>query len=267
VTTLANALAAAGSLHVESSPAGARVLVNKEPRGNTPLDLAELPFGSYEVRVEQNGFNPQTRAVVLSAEQPDVRTSVSLGRTVALTASAEILSDPAGAAAAIDGRPAGRTPLHAATMRPGSHRLELELDGYVKWSGAIDVVAGQKGRVEVRLRRAPAPVATPTPSVVDLARVYRSDEVDAAPRKLSGASPLYPSEAPRLKSGQRVSVMVQFVVTETGEIQDLKVLESGGSLLDEVVVAAVRNWKFQPAMKRGTRVKAQTVFKQTFLGG
>ena len=60
---------------------------------------------------------------------------------------------------------------------------------------------------------------------------------------------------------------VQFVVTETGEIQDLKVVESGGALLDEVVVAAVRTWKFQPAMKRGTRVKAQTTFKQTFLGG
>ncbi len=154
-------------------------------------------------------------------------------------------------------------------MRPGSHRLELELDGYVKWSGAIDVVAGQKGRVEVRLRRAPAPVATPTPSVVDLARVYRSDEVDAAPRKLSGASPSYPSDRGRHGSSpaREVSVMVQFVVTETGEIQDLKVVESGGALLDEVVVAAVRNWKFQPAMKRGTRVKAQTTFKQTFLGG
>ena len=57
------------------------------------------------------------------------------------------------------------------------------------------------------------------------------------------------------------------MVTETGEIQDLKVVESGGPLLDEVVVAAVRTWKFQPATKRGTRVKAQTTFKQTFLGG
>jgi TonB family protein len=268
-TTLASPVAAAGSLHVESSPPRARVLLNREPRGTTPLDLAALPFGSYEVRVEQNGFDPQTRTVVLSAEQPDARTSVSLARSVALTASAEILSDPAGAAVAIDGRPAGRTPLRAATMRPGSHRLELALDGYVSWSGALDVVAGQKGRVEVRLQRSPQPAATPAPEVVDLARVYRSDEVDTAPRKLSGSSPSYPSDrgAPRLKSGQKVSVMVQFVVTEVGEIQDLKVVESGGALLDEVVVAAVRTWKFQPATKRGTRVKAQTVFKQTFLGG
>jgi eukaryotic-like serine/threonine-protein kinase len=266
-TTLASAVPALGSLHVESSPAGASVLVNGEARGSTPLDIAELPFGSYELRVERKGFDPQIRTVGLSAEQPQARASVSLARALAPTASAEILSEPEGAAVTIDGRPAGRTPLRAATMKPGSHRLDLELEGHVRWSGVLDVVAGQKGRVDVRLQRAAQPVATPTPSLVDLARVYRSDEVDTAPRKVSGASPAYPSDAPRLKSGQRVSVMVQFVVTETGEIKDLKVVESGGAQLDEVVVAAVRTWKFQPAMKLGTRVKAQTVFKQTFLGG
>ncbi len=268
-TTLASAAVTTGSLHVESSPTGARVLVNGEPRGATPLELAELALGSYEVRVERKGFDPQTRTVVLSAEEPHARASLSLARTLVLTAAAEILSEPAGATVTIDGRPAGRTPLQAATLRPGSHRLQLELDGYLSWTGALDVVAGQKGRVEVRLQRESAPVATPTPALVDLERVYRSDEVDAAPRKLSGSSPSYPSDrgAPRLKSGQKVSVRVQFVVTETGEIQDLKVVESAGALVDEVVVAAVRTWKFQPAMKRGTRVKAQTTFKQTFLGG
>jgi len=139
----------------------------------------------------------------------------------------------------------------------------------VTWSGVNDVVAGHMGRVVVRLQRTPQPAATAAPRIVDVTRIYRSDEVDAAPRKISGASPSYPSDrgAPRLKSGQKVSVMVQFVVTETGEIEDLKVVESGGPLLDEVVVAAVRSWKFQPGMKLGTRVKAQTAYRQTFLGG
>ena len=44
-------------------------------------------------------------------------------------------------------------------------------------------------------------------------------------------------------------------------------MESGGKAVDDVVVAAVRAWKFQPAVKQGTRVKVQVIFKQTFLGG
>ncbi len=268
-TTLASA-AETGSLHVESNPSEARVIVNGEAKGVTPLDLAELPFGSYELRLERKGFEPQSRTIVLSAAAPAAQASVPLTRSAVSTASADVLSEPAGAQVTLDGRPAGRTPLAAAALKPGSHRLDLTLDGYVKWSGVLDVVSGQKGRVEVRLQRL-APVATPTPPprLVDTARVYRSDEVDVPPRKVSGASPSYPSDrgAPRLRSGQKVSVMVQFVVTETGEIQDLKIVESGGALLDEVVAAAVRTWKFQPAMKLGTRVKAQMTAKQTFLGG
>jgi TonB family protein len=71
----------------------------------------------------------------------------------------------------------------------------------------------------------------------------------------------------RLKSGERVSVLVRIVITETGDVQDVSVVESGGKAVDDVVVSAVRRWKFQPATKRGTRVKVQTTFKQTFLGG
>jgi TonB family protein len=105
---------------------------------------------------------------------------------------------------------------------------------------------------------------------VDVARVYDNTarEVDTLAKKVAGTSPSYPSDrAPRLKSGERVSVIVHFVVTETGEVQDVSVAESAGKAVDDVVVSAVRGWKFQPATKHGTRVKVQVVFKQTFLGG
>ena len=134
----------------------------------------------------------------------------------------------------------------------------------------MDVAAGETGRIDVRLKALPAPAAPPTPEPVDAARVYENTarEVDTLAKKVSGSSPSYPSDrAGRLKSGERVSVLVRFVVTETGEVQDVAVVESGGKAVDDVVVGAVRGWKFQPAVKRGTRVKVQVVFKQTFLGG
>src|SRR5262249_49928536 len=81
----------------------------------------------------------------------------------------------------------------------------------------------------------------------------------------AGASTIaYPEGAARLRSGASVSVSVTFVVTENGEVMDARVVESGGKILDETVLSAVRKWKYAPATKRGTKVKVQTTFRQTF---
>jgi TonB family protein len=60
---------------------------------------------------------------------------------------------------------------------------------------------------------------------------------------------------------------MSFVVNENGDVVDLKVLESGGKILDEAVTAAVRTWKYTPAVKKGVKVKASITFKQTFRAG
>ncbi len=46
-----------GSLRVEGTPPGAQVFLNNQPRGTAPLELTDLPTGTYTVRVElaENG--------------------------------------------------------------------------------------------------------------------------------------------------------------------------------------------------------------------
>jgi TonB family protein len=183
---------------------------------------------------------------------------------------ADVVSTPPGASVSVDGRPVGTTPLTGLKLKPGRRKVEVALAEHETWSGTVDVAAGETGRVEVRLRALPKPSVPPTPEPVDPGRVYENTarEVDTLAKKLSGSSPSYPSDrAGRLKSGERVSVLVRFVVTETGEVQDVSVLESGGKAVDDVVVGAIRSWKYQPAVKQGTRVKVRVTFKQTFLGG
>ena len=104
------------------------------------------------------------------------------------------------------------------------------------------MVAGQSGRVEVTLKEKPAP--PPTPEPVDVTRVYPNEagQVDTLARKLSGSSPSYPSgRAPRLKSGQRVSVLVRYVVTETGEVGDVTVVEVDEGRIDKSREAITRS--------------------------
>jgi TonB family protein len=261
---------AVGTLLVESQPAGARVSVNGEDRGETPLRLSELALGTYEVRVERSGFEAQARPVTLSEGAADGTLRFVLARPAPLQGEADIVSTPSGASVSVDGRSVGTTPITGLRLRAGRRRLEVALEGHESWTDTVNVAAGETGRVEVRLNPLARPVEPPAPEPVDTTRVYENTaaDVDTLARKLSGSSPSYPSDrARRLKSGERVSVVVGFLVTEAGEVQDVSVLESGGKALDDVVVAAIRSWKFQPASKRGTPVKVRVTFKQTFLGG
>jgi TonB family protein len=265
----APALPTSGALRIESEPSGAGVRVNGQARGQTPLDLSDLPFGRYEVRVERKGFDAQTRTVSLDARSAigELRFTLS---PPSVPAEADIVSTPPGASVSVDGRPVGSTPLIGLQMKAGKRKIEVALDGYETWTGTVDVAAGETGHVDLRLRALPQPSVPPTPEPLDTTRLYdnTAKDVDSLAKRLSGTSPSYPSDrAGRLRSGERVSVLVRFVVTETGEVQDVSVVESGGKTVDDVVVAAVRGWKFQPATKRGTRVKVQVLFKQTFLGG
>ena len=60
---------------------------------------------------------------------------------------------------------------------------------------------------------------------------------------------------------------ISFVVTEDGEVTDLRIVESAGRGVDEAVLSAVKKWKYSPAVKKGTPVKVRVEFRQTFRAG
>ena len=213
-----------GTLRVASEPAGARVLVD----GRASRALRRSSSRSWRSAATRcASSSPATsrrRGAWSSQRRRRPRPSCgsrSQRRAAPRTGAADFVSTPAGAAVSVDGTPAGQTPLRGAQAPAGPRRVEIALDGHETWTSTLDVTAGREGP----RRGAPAaarPRAPPTPEPVDVARVYANEpsEVDTLARKLSGTSPSYPSgRAPRLKSGQRVSVLVRFVVSDTGEVR------------------------------------------------
>jgi hypothetical protein len=70
---------ATGSLQVDSRPAGARVLLDGQFVGATPLVLAEVATGSHAVTLELEGYRPWTTSVRVAGGQQN-RLAASLER-------------------------------------------------------------------------------------------------------------------------------------------------------------------------------------------
>jgi TonB family protein len=82
-----------------------------------------------------------------------------------------------------------------------------------------------------------------------------SNAVDAT--IIDKQAPHYPPEA----RGNRVqgSSSVYTVIEADGSLSGLKVVQSAGNALDEATLAAVRQWKYQPATCGGVPIRTQTV--------
>jgi TonB family protein len=259
-----------GTVVVETQPAGASISVNGEAKGKSPLELG-LPVGNYEIRADLRGYQASKTMATVTADDQRVEVRLDLARAAPASGTAAVVSNPVGAQVLVDGSPAGQTPVSDLKLPSGTHEIEVSKEGFETWRGNVAIRSGKATRVEAVLKAvAPSPSApSPTIAAVDPSHVYANTaaEVDVLARKKSGLSAAYPRDAPRLKTGQSISVSVSFVVTEAGDVEDVKVLESGGRIIDEAVVEAIRRWKYDPAQKQGQAVKVRVAFKQTFLAG
>jgi hypothetical protein len=253
-----------GKLHVESVPAGATVTLNGEARGVTPLDVTDLLLGNHDIKVELRGFAPVTQTIVLSELEPNSVLQLTLEKAAPVMGVAEVISTPSGALVKIDGTGVGQTPLMNHSLKAGKHQVEVVKEGYEPWAESI-TVGRRKARVDAQLRAVAKP--TPVPVVADVPdpnKTYEQADVDTPPRQVTSSSASYPKDAPKLRSGQSVSVGGTFVVTTSGDVVEIQIRESGGASVDGAVMAALAKRKYTPGVKKGVKVKVRVPFRQTF---
>ena len=136
-----------GELVVQTRPVSARVTVDGEERGVTPLTLS-LPAGSHVLEVQIGKSEP--RVIPLT-----IRTGVQTAQYVELqnvptVGSLEIRSEPPGARVTIDGQNRGTTPVTLKDLAPGSHTVVLEA-GSRKVTQSVRIEAGVTGQLVVPL--------------------------------------------------------------------------------------------------------------------
>jgi|GEM_PF-291183 len=125
-------------LRVVTRPAGARVYLNEEPKGDAPVNLEGLAPGAYSLRVEMRGHADISRTVSLDLGEKAVE-EFELQRN---SGTLQIITRPAGVRVNIDGEYMGTTqagqdrggaisaPLEINLISKGPHTLQLVREGY-----------------------------------------------------------------------------------------------------------------------------------------
>lgn len=135
------------TLLVETTPPGARVLVDGEHRGDAPLKIAVAP-GARQLTIEAGGQRREQRVEFVAGSQVsyhfDVGPVAGIVPAAALADSAvgtagewppvpvdattgaiQVATDPSGATVMIDGQTRGRSPTAVTGLAPGYHNLQL----------------------------------------------------------------------------------------------------------------------------------------------
>lgn len=197
----------------------------------------------------RGGSTPAGDAAALAASQP--------GAGPATAGSVQVESHPDGAAVVLNGEPKGLTPLLLTGLPWGRYEVEIARSGHEGATQTVDLSEGAPtATVKVDLRPLAATPAGPKDA-------YLEQEVDLPPSQASGNPVAFP---PNMSTtpGQSLSVGVTFMVTEDGDVTQIKIVESGGLPLDEAVLRAIATWKFEPATKGGRKVKTLLRRKFTF---
>jgi len=86
---------------------------------------------------------------------------------------------------------------------------------------------------------------------------------DQEPKVITQLAPAYPGEMQQ--AGNEGAVLVAFTITPRGDVADAVVVSSTQSTFEASTLAAVKQWKFTPAMKDGIAVSTPARQLFTFM--
>jgi protein TonB len=92
--------------------------------------------------------------------------------------------------------------------------------------------------------------------------ILSPDLLDDAPRARSQVSPTYP--AAERNAGITGEVVVEFVVDETGRVQQPRIVRSSRTGFELATLRAVEKWRFEPGKKDGRTVKFRMIVPVQF---
>jgi PEGA domain-containing protein len=137
-----------GQLVVDSAPAGARVLINGEFYGHTPMRVRLYPE-EYRLRLEKEGYNPyRTRIRIPKRKRLKIFANLEHRNLFGMLM---VRSHPPKAKIYVDDQYYGETP-ERIKLKQGRHIIRLEKDRYKPYYESIDIRRSQKTNINADLK-------------------------------------------------------------------------------------------------------------------
>ena len=159
-----------GLVLVHTDPPGVEVLMDGKSIGTSPILLTECDLGEHNLKVAAPGFFEMTKAFDVDNARP-IKIEMPLRRNSGIVV---VNSEPSGATIRINGAVKGTTPTTIDRLPSGTHKLELELDGYNGFSSSVYLRAGEEEAVNAEL--VPLPGSLKVVTIPPKARVYVDDQ-------------------------------------------------------------------------------------------
>jgi len=140
-------------LTINTNPPAARVFLDSQYRGETPIRVEGLAPGKYQLVLENAGYNPLVRMVEVKEGENEYSFSL-----VWMTGRLRVESEPAGAEIFLDGKPMGMTDQALPGISVGSHQLLLKKEGYLPLEKTVEVKEGAEVTVSGQLRPPPGKI-------------------------------------------------------------------------------------------------------------
>lgn len=161
-----------GLLLIHSDPPDVTVKIDEADQGKTPLLLTQIAMGKYRMQMSKPGYLSKT--IDINIEN---RTPTRINETLTPDSATLILeSTPSGAKITLGGVSHGVTPATIDQIAAGTSILELEFDGYEKYSSSLKLTAGQRAKLSAELK--PIPSSLTVFTIPPKARIYINNQYE-----------------------------------------------------------------------------------------
>ncbi|MBC7195055.1 MAG: PEGA domain-containing protein, partial [Caldisericia bacterium] len=137
-----------GSLEVTSTPSQAKVYINNDYKGDTPLTL-ELNIGTYNLKITKSGYQDYTDTIkieenkILKISPKLSQVSTTTPPTTKKVGYLSVNTNPTGADVYIGDKSIGKTPIKSYELNEGSYTIRIMKEGYNEFSKKITITSGK----------------------------------------------------------------------------------------------------------------------------
>ncbi|MDD1682911.1 MAG: PEGA domain-containing protein [Methanoregula sp.] len=138
-------------LYVISNPDPAKVYLDGDYKGETPLMLRDTPSGSHTLQVRRSGYDEWKSTVEVPKSGTKTITAVMIQGDADSLRGISVSSNPSGADVRLDGLKKGVTPIALKSIVAGIHILEVEYPGYTPYKSTVNVPETDIKEISVNL--------------------------------------------------------------------------------------------------------------------